>query len=144
MPDIHFLIALVSTAYPGASPEVLENEISKPIEESVNTISGIKVVCSYAREGNSTVVAKFDLSVDPVAALQDVRDQVSALHGKFRREIATPNVLQVDPNDHPILTLVLISDHVSHRELTTWVEKVLTQRLQMVAGVGGVKLIGGL
>lgn len=104
----------------------------------------MKEVRSYSREGNSTVVEEFYLSVDPVSALQDVRDKVSALHGKFRREISTQNVSQVDPHDHPILTLVLTSGQVPHRELTTWVEKILKQRLQMVAGVGDVKLIGGL
>lgn len=144
MPDIRFPIALVSTDYPGASPEVVESEISKPVEEAVNTINGIKEIRSYSMEGNSTVVVEFELSVDPVSAVQNVRDKIGAIQGQFRREISAPTVSQVDPNDNPMLTLVLTSDQTRSRELTTWVDKVLKKRLQMVAGVGDVKLIGGV
>ena len=144
MPDIRFPIALVSTDYPGASPEVVESEISKPVEEAVNTINGIKEIRSYSMEGNSTVVVEFELSVNPVVAVQNVRDKIGAIQGQFRREISAPTVSQVDPNDNPMLSLVLTSDQTRPRELTTWVDKVLKKRLQMVAGVGDVKLFGGV
>ncbi|MDF0606429.1 efflux RND transporter permease subunit [Neisseriaceae bacterium TC5R-5] len=144
MPDIRFPIAVISTDYPGASPEVVESEISRPLEEAVNTISGIKEIRSYSMEGNSTVVVQFELSEDPVVAVQNVRDKLGSVQGQFRREIHTPVVLQIDPNDKPMLSLTLTSTQTQARELSNWVDNVLKKQLQMIAGVGDIKLIGGI
>ncbi|OWY39484.1 nodulation protein NolG [Xenophilus sp. AP218F] len=142
MPDVRFPVAVVSTNYPGASPEVVESEVTKPMEEALNTISGIKEMRSYSMEGNSFVVVEFELSEDADKAVQSVRDKVSSVQGRFRREIQTPTVGQHDPNDEPILSFSLLSKQLSQRELTTWADKVLRKRLQMVQGVGEVSLIG--
>ncbi|OHX20750.1 efflux RND transporter permease subunit [Chromobacterium sphagni] len=144
MPDVRLPMAVVDTSYSGASPEVVESEVSKPLEEALNTVSGIKEIRSYSSEGNSVVVAEFELSVDPVVAVQNVRDKVAGVQGQFRREIGTPSVSQVDPNDKPMLSLALTSSQTRPRELSSWAENVLKKRLQMVEGVGDVSLIGAV
>ena len=143
LPDIRFPVAVVSTTYRGASPEVVESEVSRPLEEAINTISGIKHIRSYSFEGSSTIVVEFELSTDPNVAVQDVRDRVGSVQGRFRREISTPTVSQFNPNDQPLLSITLSSPEVSPRTLTTWVDNVLKKRLQTVSGVGEAKLVGG-
>ena len=143
-PDIRFPVAVVITEYQGASPSVVESEVTRPIEEAVNTINGVKHIRSYSLLGESFVVVEFELSTDPAAALQDVRDRVGGIQGRFRREISAPTISQFNPNDRPLMSLTLNSDVSSPRTLTTWVDKVLKKRLQTVSGVGEVRLIGGL
>lgn len=143
-PDIRFPIAVIHTQYEGASPEVVESEVTRPLEEAVNTINGVKHIRSYSFEGSSFVVVEFELSVDPTVAVQDVRDRVAGVQGTFRREISTPSVSQFDPNDAPLLSFTLSSDLVSPRELTMWTENVLKKRLQTVTGVGEAKIVGGV
>ncbi|NWK77095.1 efflux RND transporter permease subunit [Aquitalea sp. LB_tupeE] len=144
LPDIRFPVAVVSTGYGGASPEVVESEVTRPLEEAINTINGIKHIRSYSFEGSSTIVVEFALTVDPAVAVQDVRDRVGGVQGRFRREIGTPSVSQFNPNDQPLLSITFSSDQVSQRSLTTWLENTLKKRLQMVSGVGEAKVVGGV
>lgn len=141
-PDIRFPIAVISTVYTGASPTVVESEVTRPIEEVVNTVSGVKHIRSYSFEGSSTVVVEFELSVDPVTALQDVRDKVSSIAGRFRREIDPPTVSQVDPNDNPVMTLAVSSTSADATTLSTLADQLIKKRLQQVIGVGSVNVIG--
>lgn len=143
-PDIRFPIAVIQTQYTGASPEVVESEVTRPLEEAVNTINGVKNIRSYSFEGSSFVVVEFELSIDPTAAVQDVRDRVAGVQGTFRREISTPSVSQFDPNDEALLSFTLSSDLVSPRELTMWAQNVLKKRLLTVTGVGEAQVIGGV
>ncbi|MXR35645.1 efflux RND transporter permease subunit [Craterilacuibacter sinensis] len=143
-PDIRFPVAAVTTSYPGASPEVVESEVSRPLEEAINTIAGIKHIRSYSMQGMSTLVVEFELSTDPNLATQEVRDRVSGVQGSFRREIHTPAVSQFNPNDEPLLSISFNSKDVSARALTGWVDNTLKKRLQTVSGVGEVKVVGGV
>ncbi|TIC82353.1 efflux RND transporter permease subunit [Crenobacter intestini] len=142
-PDIRFPVAAVTTAYPGASPEVVESEVTRPLEEAINTIAGIKHIRSYSMEGVSTLVVEFELSADPNLAVQEVRDRVSGVQGTLRREVKTPAVSQFNPNDEPLISLSFNSSEAGARALTDWVDNVLKKRLQTVSGVGEVKVLGG-
>ena len=142
-PDIRFPVAVVSTVYSGASPEVVETDVTRPIEEAVNTINGVKHIRSYSFEGSSVVVVEFELSTDSALGLQEVRDKVGTVQGRLRREVSTPTISQMNPNDDPLMSYTLSSSVSSQRELTTWADNVLKKRLQTVAGVGEVKLVGG-
>ncbi len=142
-PDVRFPVAVVSTSYEGASPEVVESEVSRPLEEAVNTINGIKNIRSYSMEGVSTVVAEFELATNADKAVQDVRDKVGMAAGSFRREISTPVVAQFDPNDSAMLEMSLSSNETSARALTDWINNTLKKRLQTVMGVGEVYVVGG-
>ena len=75
-PDVSFPVVLVDTEYPGASPESVEEEVTRRVEESVNTVSGIKTLSSRSYESRSIVIIEFDLAVDPKLAAQDVREKV--------------------------------------------------------------------
>lgn len=142
-PDVRFPVAVVSTTYTGASPEVVESDISKPLEEAINTINGIKHIRSYSFEGSSVVVVEFELSVNVSEAVQDVRDKVGMVSGGFRREIDTPVVSQFNPTDSPTLSLSLSAPTTNPVELTSWIDNVLKKRLQTVIGVGEVEVVGG-
>jgi len=142
-PDVKFPIVVVSTTYTGASPEVVEADISKPVEEALNTLSGIKTIRSYSMEGSSTVVAEFDLSVDPGSAVQDVRDKVATTSAKFKSAVDKPVISKVDVTDKPMISLNFVSDQLSLRQVTDWVNQVAVKKLQTVPGVGDVKVVGG-
>lgn len=141
-PDIRFPVAVISASYPGASPQVVETEVARPLEEAVNTINGIKHIRSYSFEGAATVVVEFELSTDAAQAMQEVRDKIGAVQGRLRREVTTPTVSQVNPNDDPLMSYTFSSNASSQRELSNWLDNVLKKRLQTVSGVGEVKLIG--
>ena len=143
-PDIKFPVAVVTTTYKGASPEVIETDISKPLEEALNTLNGVKTIRSYSFEGSSTVVAEFNLNVDPDSAVQDVRDKVSTVAAGFRKDIDNPLVSRVDMQSQPMLSLVIGADNMSLRDITEWVNQVAKKKLQTVSGVGDVKVVGGV
>ena len=137
-PDIRFPVAVVSATYPGASPEVIESEVTRPLEEAVNTINGVKHIRSYSSEGVATLVVEFELSTDPAIGLQEVRDKVGAAQGRLRREVSTPTISQMNPNDEPLMSYTFSQQDGSPRELSNWLDNVLTKRLQSVSGVGEV------
>jgi HAE1 family hydrophobic/amphiphilic exporter-1 len=143
-PDVKFPVVVVTTNYKGASPEVIETDISRPVEEALNSLSGIKTIRSYSFEGQSVVVAEFSLSIDPEQALQDSRDKVSAISANFRKEIDNPTITKVNIRDNPIMSLAIASDEMSLKDVTDWINRVAKKRLQTVAGVGDVKLIGAV
>jgi hydrophobic/amphiphilic exporter-1 (mainly G- bacteria), HAE1 family len=143
-PDMKFPYVVVTTDYRGASPEVIETDISKPIEESLNSLNGIKKLWSYSFEGQSVVVAEFQLQIDPDKAVQDAREKVSAVSAKFRKAIDNPLISKYNVKDAPILSLAVSSDTISIRDITDWVDRVGKKRIQTVPGVGEVKVIGGV
>ncbi len=143
-PDIKFPIAVVTTNYKGASPEVIETDISKPLEEALNTLNGVKTIRSYSFEGSSTVVVEFNLNINPDVAVQDVRDKVSTVAAGFRKDIDNPLVSRVDMQSLPMMSLVIGADNMSLRDVTEWVNQVAKKKLQTVPGVGDVKLVGGV
>ncbi|MFA5912413.1 MAG: efflux RND transporter permease subunit [Burkholderiales bacterium] len=143
-PDVNFPVVVVQTEYPGASPESVESDVSRKIEEAINTISGIKTLSSRSYEGLSVVIAEFDLSVDPAVAAQDVREKVAAVKVGFRKEVKEPRVTRFNPDDLPILSLAVRSDNRSLRELTTLTDQVIAKRIETARGVGQATLVGGV
>ncbi|UTH73092.1 efflux RND transporter permease subunit [Chromobacterium sp. IIBBL 290-4] len=143
MPEVRAPLSFIDTSYPGASPEVVETEVSRPLEEVLNTISGIKEIRSYSMEGRSTVIVTFQFSVDPDKAQQQVREKVSSVQGSFRREVGVPFISAADNSDEDALVIAVLSDAKSMRATTSWVNQVLKKRLQMVQGVSQVSISGG-
>ena len=142
-PDINFPVVVVQTEYPGASPENVEAEVSRKVEEAVNTISGIKTISSRSFEGVSIVVVEFDLSIDPAVAAQDVREKVAVVKVAFRREIKEPKITRFDPSDRPVISLGVSSPSMDLKGLTTLSDQLIKKRLENARGVGSVALIGG-
>jgi HAE1 family hydrophobic/amphiphilic exporter-1 len=146
-PDVSFPVIVIDTEYPGASPESVEEELTRKLEESVNTVSGIKTLSSRSYEGRSVVIIEFDLTIDPKLAVQDVREKVAIVRPALRDEIKEPRISRFNPDDFPIASVAVTSASGSGRslrELTTVADQVIKKRLESVAGVGQATLVGGV
>jgi HAE1 family hydrophobic/amphiphilic exporter-1 len=143
-PNVDFPVVVVTTNYPGASPETVESEISRKIEESVNAIAGLKNLSSRSLEGQSIVMAEFELSVSSATALQDVREKVQMVRAAFRPEIKEPLIQRFNPDDQPIVSIAVRSKVRAVRELTTIADQIVVKRLQTVRDVGRATIAGGV
>ncbi len=149
-PNIDFPVVVVITDYPGASPEIVESEVSKKIEEGVNAIAGINALTSRSYEGQSVVVIEFGLHVDGRKAADDVREKVAAVKPSLRAEVKEPRVLRFDPSARAIWSVAVLPDKTTSStneltavELTNWAEQNFKKRLENVRGVGSVTVVGG-
>ncbi|PUE42352.1 efflux RND transporter permease subunit [Limnohabitans sp. Bal53] len=144
-PNIDFPVVVITTEYPGASPEIVESEVSKKIEEGVNSIAGISTLTSRSYENQSVVVMEFQLQIDGRKAAEDVREKVASLRPLLRSEVKEPRVLRFDPSSRAVWSLAVIPEgnQLNAVELTNWSEQVLKKRLENVRGVGSVSLVGG-
>ncbi|WP_300298957.1 efflux RND transporter permease subunit [Ferrovibrio sp.] len=143
-PDVEFPIVVVATSYPGATPESVESEVTRPIEDAVNTISGVRTLTSRSLEGRSTVIIEFELTVDAVEAVQDVREKIAQVTPKFRDEIKTPEITRFSPDSQPVASIAVRTERRDLRELTTLADQVILKRLQTVRGVGQAYIVGGV
>lgn len=147
-PDVSFPVVVVQTEYPDAAPETVETDITRKVEEAVNTISGINTLTSRSYEGLSIVIIEFKLTVNPIQAAQDVREKVALVRASFRREVKEPRVTRYDPADRPIFSVAVTNDpgqgRYNMRELTTIADELVKKRLENVRGVGSVTLVGGV
>jgi HAE1 family hydrophobic/amphiphilic exporter-1 len=142
-PDVTYPVVVVQTTYPGASPEVMEREVSRPIEEALNTVQGIKEITSTSFEGSSLVRLQLELDVKVAEAQQDVQAKVARIRRQLPQDIQEPIILRFDPNDRPILSVALQSATRPLRELTDLADEVIATRIEAVPGVGGVNVVGG-
>ncbi|MGV8891389.1 MAG: efflux RND transporter permease subunit [Burkholderiaceae bacterium] len=147
-PNVTFPVVVIQTDYPGASPETVESDLTRKMEEAVNTINGINSLTSRSFEGSSVVIIEFDLSIDPAQAAQDVREKVALIKTTFRKEVKEPRVTRFDPADQPIFSVSVTNDATlqqrSFRDLTTIADQVVKKRLENVRGVGAVTMVGGI
>ncbi len=107
-PNIEFPVVVITTEYPGASPEIVENEVTKKLEEGVNSIAGINALSSRSYEGLSVVVIEFQLHVNGRRAAEDVREKVATIRPTFRTEVKEPRVLRFDPSSRAIWSLAVL------------------------------------
>src|SRR5262245_37004800 len=142
-PDITRPVISVQASYRGASPQVMEREVARPLEEALNTVQGVREVNSTASEGNANVRVMFELDADVMAALQDVQAKVSALRRQLPQDMEEATVRRFDPNDQPIMTIGIQSQSRTIRELTDLADEVISTRLEAVNGVGQVDVSGG-
>src|SRR5688572_27887857 len=142
-PDVTYPVIMVSTTYPGASPESMMRDVSKPMEEALNTVQGIKEISSTSLQGSSLVRLMFHLGVDVTEAQQDVVAKVARIRRALPPNIDEPVVQRFDPNEAPIMGIAVQSGERPIREITDLAEEVIATRLEAIAGVGGVNLIGG-
>lgn len=143
-PNVEMPVISIVTLYPGASPETVEREVSKRIEEAVNPISGVKHVTSVSREGVSTVIVEFRLEIKINEASQEARAKINSVRGDLPIDIEEPIIQKLDFSAMPIVSLAIRSGVMSPRELTTLVEKRVKKRIESLNGVGKVDLVGSL
>ncbi|UCD37229.1 MAG: efflux RND transporter permease subunit [Fidelibacterota bacterium] len=137
-PDIEFPVVTVVTSYQGASPEDVESSLTKPIEQAVASVSGVKGVNSSSIEGASVVMVEFESGINLDFAAQDLRDQLAMLTDYLPENIRTPLVLKFDISQIPILFYGITSDIRSTKELTKIMEDNVAHRLERLDGVASV------
>ncbi|MEO7494156.1 MAG: efflux RND transporter permease subunit [Massilia sp.] len=143
MPNVELPFAYVEVQYPGASPEQVENDITRPIEDAINTVSGIKTIRSNSWEGRSGIGLEFQLSTNMDKTMQELRDKIARVRPGFPKEAKEPFIIRAEgDNAQAIVSLSLTSPSRSLRELSTLTEPLISKRLQGVAGVGQVRIHG--
>ncbi len=140
-PSVDLPTVSIRTSLPGASPEEVETELIEPIEEVVNTVSGIDELRAIAGNGTAAVIVTFDLSRDIDVAAQDVRDKVATVIRRLPDQADPPTVSKFDNDSQPVITYALSGDRTL-RELTEIADKIVKEKLETGRGVGEVDLVG--
>ncbi len=145
-PNIDFPTVVISMDYPGASPEIVEAEVTRKLEEAVNTVAGISTLSSRSYEGVAVVIVEFNLDIDGRKAADDVRERVALIRPLLRDEVKDARISRFDPAAQPVFNVAVLATDKSTtpQELSTWATQVLQTRLENVRGVGAVTLIGGV
>ncbi len=144
LPDVDFPVVAVVVSYPGASPEAVENDIVKPIEDAVNTISGIDTIQSTSEAGQALVIMFFNMDVKSADAAQDVRDRIATISAAFPDNAEDPTILRFDPAELPVLSLAVSGSTMSARDMTAMTEDIIVPRLSAIQGVGRASVVGGV
>ncbi len=140
-PKVDFPIVTISTNLKGASPEVIDVDITDKIEGAVNTINGVKSITSSSTEGSSRISVEFVLERDIDLAVQDVREKVALVRNKLPDDIEEPRIAKVDPDATAVMWLNLAGQK-SVRDISTYVDEILKEKLQRINGVGDIQLWG--
>lgn len=143
MPDIDFPVVSVTTLYAGASPEVVEEEVTDPLEEAINTVEGIKTLESSSFEGGSSITITFALERNVDVAAQEVREKVAAIRLQLPEEIEEPVVAKFDMDAQAIIWLAVTSVDRDQVDISDYAENVLKPYFEKLEGVGEVMLGGG-
>ncbi|MEX1213339.1 MAG: efflux RND transporter permease subunit [Balneolaceae bacterium] len=142
-PDVSFPTVTIYTTYEGVAPEDMETLVTRPIEESVGSVSGIERVRSLSSQGSSVVRLHFKWGTDLFEAETEVRKQLDMIRRSLPQEVESPIVFSYDPNDEPVVVLTLTSDVRSPRDLRTLATQQLEQRIERVEGVASATTSGG-
>ena len=140
-PKVEFPFVTVTTVLEGAAPDTVEREVSQVLEESINTIEGIRTLRSASSDSLSLLYVEFELGYSVQEKAQEVRDKVAAVRGDLPRDIEPPVVDRVDPDSAPIL-VVMLAGPQSIRTLSEFADKRIKPRLERIPGVGSVQLVG--
>ncbi|MBP6657626.1 MAG: efflux RND transporter permease subunit, partial [Bacteroidia bacterium] len=142
-PSIDPPIITVRTAYTGAASEVVESQITEPLEKAINGIAGIKTISSSSNQGSSSITVEFDLEIDLEAAANDVRDKVSQAIRQLPQDIDAPPVVnKSDANSDAIVSMTLESNVRNHMQISDYASNVILERLQTIPGVSTIQVWG--
>ena len=132
----------VSTSYPGANAEIIESQITEPLEESINGIAGIRTLTSSSRDGGSSISVEFQIGTDMEAAANDVRDRVSRALRSLPPDVDPPQVVKSDADSNPIFGLTIQSDKRNLLQLSEIANNLFKERLQTTPGVSEIRIWG--
>jgi multidrug efflux pump len=141
-PSVDPPIISVSTSYPGANSDVIDAQITEPLEQAINAVPGIRSITSVSRQGSSRITIEFELSVDMETAANDVRDKVAQAQRRLPRDVDPPVVAKADADASPIMFINIQSDRRSLMELSEYAELTFRERLQTIDGVSSVPIWG--
>lgn len=132
----------VSTSYPGANADIIESQITEPLEESINGIAGIRTLTSSSRDGSSSITVEFEIGVNMEAAANDVRDRVSRARRNLPPDVDPPIVVKSDADSSPVYVMTVQSDKRNLLQLSELANNVLKERLQTIPGVSEIRIYG--
>ncbi len=141
-PSIDIPVVNVMTSYPGANAEIIESQITEPLEESINGIAGIRTLSSSSRDGRSNITVEFELSVDIENAANDVRDRVSRAMAILPKDVDPPVIAKQDADGNPIFFVNIKSESRNLMNLNEWVQRNVREKFQTVPGVSSVMIWG--
>lgn len=142
-PAIDPPVITVQTSYTGANAEIIESQITEPLEKSVNGIEGVKSISSQSAIGSSRITVEFELGSDLEKAANDVRDKVSQAVRSLPQDInAPPTVTKADANSDPVIMMIVQSSTMNEIELSEYAENVVMENLQTIPGVSQVQIYG--
>ena len=141
-PSVDPPVISVSTSYAGANAQIIEAQITEPIEEALNSIAGIKTLTSTSSDGGSSISAEFDLGVDLEAATNDVRDKVAGVVRRLPPDVEPPTVRKADADASPIIFLTIASKERNLLDLTLLAENIFKERVQTIQGISSVQVWG--
>jgi multidrug efflux pump len=142
-PAIDPPVISVRTSYTGANAEIIETQITEPLEKAVNGVEGVKTITSSSSQGSSSITVEFELNVDLEKAANDVREKVSQAINVLPQDIdSPPSVNKQDADSDPIVYMQMLSDKRTLLELTEFGENVVQERLQTINGVSAVNVLG--
>ncbi len=143
-PKVDFPFVSITTQYPGASPDAVEREVTKKIEEAVNSVEGVKKITSVSNEAYSSVFIEFQLQTQVMDAVADVRAKIDGIRLELPKDIDPPVIARFDAQGLPIMTFAVQGAGWSLRDLTRLAEEDISRRLQNIPGVGSVAVVGGV
>ena len=139
-PSVDPPIISVSTSFPGANADVIETQITEPLESAINGIPGIRSLTSQSRDGRSNITVEFELEVDLETAANDGRDKVSGAMRRLPKDVDPPTVSKADADAQPIFAVSLRSDQRSLIDLSMYADQYYKERLQTISGVSSVSI----
>jgi len=143
MPDTSLPFVFILTNYPGASPDAVEVDVTKPIEYAVNQVAGVKMIRSNSTEGQSGVYIEFRLSTNVSQAVQDVRDKIAMVRPGFPKDVKDPLVVRADQeNNQPVAQVAVLSETTGLRELTSLTDQTIVKALENLPGVARLDVHG--
>lgn len=145
-PELELPYVFVQVVYPGASPDLIESQISKKVEDEVSNISGLKTITSYSLENVAFILLKFNINKDADIALQEVTAKVNYIKNDFPDDAEEPIMMKININEMPIIRLMVSgnSNKISMTELFDLADKKIKNSLSQIPGVGNIELVGGL
>ncbi|HEX9782812.1 MAG TPA: efflux RND transporter permease subunit, partial [Opitutaceae bacterium] len=141
-PAVDPAVVSVSTNYPGANAQVIESQITTPLEEKINSVSGIRTLTSVSREGRSTITVEFQIGIDLEAAANDIRDKVSGAISELPPDVESPQVAKADADSMPIVFLGVESSRRNLLELSLLAENLFKAKFETIPGVSEVDIWG--
>jgi multidrug efflux pump len=141
-PKIDEPTVTVSVRYPGASAEVIESQVTKPLEDSIAGIDAVDVITSISRADQSQITVKFRLEKDADTAAAEVRDRTSRIRGRLPQAIEEPVIAKVEADAFPVIWLAFSSETLSPLQINDLINRVVKPRLQTVTGVADVRIFG--
>ena len=142
LPDIDPPVVSVTTVYPGANAELVEADVTEPLEQEINNIPGIKILRSESREQVSIITVEFELNHDVDIGAQDIRDRISRVRDDLPDDLKEPIVAKQDADAQEVMWIALFSESRSTLELSNLAERQIRDRLQVLPGVGGINFGG--